>query len=373
MPPAPGAYPPAGWTLTSVTASGQTDAPGTRDYWYYVAYARDACGAVGPVSNLTSGTLDYHLGDVTDGVTAGQGDNSVTTADLSLLGSHYGASGATLVGFEYLDVGPTTDNSTNGRPTTDSKLDFEDLVLYALNYTPHVSATKVPGMTPATANMIQLGRPTEVTAGEDFDVTLNLSGSGNLQALSVALRWNAGVAQPTGVTTGELLAAQGGVMFSPAAGAADAALLGPGQGMTGTGVVATVHFHATATGDPGVDVDHLQGRDGSNQAVTIAIGTPLAVGSIVRATDLQPVIPNPSQGHATVAYSLAKDGPVDLSVYSVDGRRVKTLAHGSQSAGEYRLTWNGTDDRGATLGAGIYYVRLEALNMKKTRIISLVR
>src|SRR5262249_32972120 len=51
VPPAPGSYPPAGWTLTAVTASGQTDEPSTRDYWYYVAYAKDACGNVSPVSN----------------------------------------------------------------------------------------------------------------------------------------------------------------------------------------------------------------------------------------------------------------------------------------------------------------------------------
>src|SRR5262249_38240321 len=42
VPSLPGSYPPAGWTLTSVTASGQTDEPATRDFWYYVAYAKDA-------------------------------------------------------------------------------------------------------------------------------------------------------------------------------------------------------------------------------------------------------------------------------------------------------------------------------------------
>jgi hypothetical protein len=55
VPPAPGSYPPAGWTLTSVTASGQKDEPSSRDYWYYVAYAKDACGNVSPASNLTGG------------------------------------------------------------------------------------------------------------------------------------------------------------------------------------------------------------------------------------------------------------------------------------------------------------------------------
>jgi hypothetical protein len=49
--------------------SGTTlvDEPGTRDFWYYVAFVEDACGNVGPVSNQTGGTLNYHLGDVHDG------------------------------------------------------------------------------------------------------------------------------------------------------------------------------------------------------------------------------------------------------------------------------------------------------------------
>src|SRR5204862_7788100 len=149
--PAPGSYPPAGWALTGVTASGQTDEPATRDYWYYVAYAKDACGNVSPVSNETGGTLDYHLGDVSDNVTPGQGDNSVSTADVSLLGAHYGLSGPAIAGFEYLDVGPTTDRSTNARPTTDSKIGFEYLVMFALNYTPSVALVAEQTVPPATS------------------------------------------------------------------------------------------------------------------------------------------------------------------------------------------------------------------------------
>src|SRR5439155_3341470 len=105
----------------------------------------DACSTVSAVSNMTAGTLDYHLGDVSDGVTQGQGDNTVNTADASLLGAYYGASGAGLAGVEYLDVGPTTDFSTDARPTVDSIVDFEDLVMLSLNFTPQVSvAVKAP-------------------------------------------------------------------------------------------------------------------------------------------------------------------------------------------------------------------------------------
>src|SRR5207247_7555695 len=72
--PATPSYPPgAPWVLTSVTAPGTTDEPTTRDFYYYVAFVVGANSAVSPVSNKTGGTLDYHLGDVSDGGTPGQG------------------------------------------------------------------------------------------------------------------------------------------------------------------------------------------------------------------------------------------------------------------------------------------------------------
>src|SRR6185369_4067130 len=164
VPAVPGSYPPAGWTLTGVTASGQTDEPATRDFWYYVAYAKDACGNVAPVSNRTNGTLDYHLGDVSDGFTPGQGNNIVNTVDISLLGMHYGLSGGALAGFEYLDVGPTTDASVNGRPTTDGKTGFEDLVMFAINYFP-VASLANSGNVALSADRIGLEAPSTVSVG----------------------------------------------------------------------------------------------------------------------------------------------------------------------------------------------------------------
>ena len=44
----------------------------TRDFWYFIAYAKDGCGNVSVVSTMTGGTLGYHLGDVSNGVTPGQ-------------------------------------------------------------------------------------------------------------------------------------------------------------------------------------------------------------------------------------------------------------------------------------------------------------
>ena len=62
------------------------DEPATRDFWYYTAVVANACGNQSAAAPLTGGTLNYHLGDVTDGGTAGAGNNVVNTGDISALG-----------------------------------------------------------------------------------------------------------------------------------------------------------------------------------------------------------------------------------------------------------------------------------------------
>jgi hypothetical protein len=376
VPALPGSYPPAGWTLTGITASGQADVPPSRDYWYYVAYGRDGCGDVSPVSAMTGGTLDYHLGDVSDGITPGTGDDVVSTPDASLLGAHYGATGLSLAGYEYLDFGPTTDFSTNGRPTADGVVDFEDLVMLALNYTPHVSAPQmhIAPLATSAGEVLSVSSPLIVQRGDEFDVPVTLKAGGELQALSMSLAWDRAVVVPVGVKPGALITAQGGVVLSPGPGRADAAMLGAAQqGLVGEGTVATMRFRAIEAGSPGISVAHVVGRDVANHSVTIATHDPGVADGRVTATEFYPVVPNPTHGSSLVRYSLVRRGAVNVAVYSVDGRLVKSLAHGVQEPGQYQIVWDGTDASGGLTKPGMFYVRFEAEGVRKSRVLSVIR
>src|SRR5262249_15180712 len=133
---------------------------------------------------------------------------------------------------------------------------------------------------------VSVGVPSAVQAGQEFDVPITLSGAGDLIGLSVTLHWDASVVTPVDATVGELVASQGGVMFSPAAGQVDAALLGAGQGMVGEGTVAVVRFRAVTSGVPNVEVGGVIGRDGANQAVAVKVSAPLAVIPVATTTRL---------------------------------------------------------------------------------------
>jgi hypothetical protein len=87
-----------------------------------------------------------------------------------------------------------------------------------------------------------------------------------------------------------------------------------------------------------------------------AAGVP---GSAAR-LELAPVAPSPARGVARFSYSLAAPGPVRLSIHAVDGRRVRELASAVESQGTHPVSWDGTDQGGAPVAAGAYFVRMEA-------------
>jgi hypothetical protein len=74
---------------------------------------------------------------------------------------------------------------------------------------------------------------------------------------------------------------------------------------------------------------------------------------------LMPAQPNPFRASTEVRYSVGPDGPVDLAVYDVAGRRVRTLYRGTRGSGDYVATWDGRGDDGARVGAGIYFLRAD--------------
>ncbi|MBK9778403.1 MAG: hypothetical protein IPP62_18935, partial [bacterium] len=364
-----------GWTLVNTiaaTSTGYTDEPTTRDFWSYAAYVSDECGNTSPVSAITSGTLNYHLGDV---VTAG-GNNVVDTNDMSALGFYYGNTGIPYgdTTRNKLDVGPTTDYSVNALPTTDSRLQFEDLMVFAMNYF-QVSKSD-PQARPAGTNAIALAPEAIGTVGSTFDVAIVLAADGRIQGLSVPLTWDATVVEPVDMRAGELLAAFGteAMILSPEAGTVDAALMGVrSQGIAGQGVLATVTFRVVAAGDAKLGLGNVTARDSANKPVVMNGAGSLPPVSLPSVSELRANVPNPFNPSTEFSFVLAQAGPVSLRVYSVRGELVRTLVDQELAVGPHSLTWNGMDDQGRPTASGGYIVRFVAPDRTQTRHITLLK
>jgi hypothetical protein len=260
------------------------------------------------------------------------------------------------------------DRTPSGRPHPDDFIGFEDLIVLSMNYSkgPSPQFAKVPAA--ADRDELTLAVPSRVRAGEMFTAELRMKGAGNLQAVSTQLGWDPAVVEPTSVEAGTLALAQDGVVLSSGPGDADVAVLGRDRpGLSGEGVIATVGFRAKASGDPHVGIASVDARDRSNQQVALSSGGPAA--PLVSA--LAPASPNPFNHSSAFSFTLGKAGASELAVFSVDGRRVKTLLAGTFGAGSYRITWDGTDDAHRSVHPGLYFIRLVTAEGRFNRTVVL--
>ncbi len=71
--------------------------------------------------------------------------------------------------------------------------------------------------------------------------------------------------------------------------------------------------------------------------------------------------PNPARGDGIrIPFSIGtQGGRVQLAIFGLDGRRIRTLADGPFAPGPHESTWNGRDDTGHLVPAGLYFTRLE--------------
>jgi hypothetical protein len=90
----------------------------------------------------------------------------------------------------------------------------------------------------------------------------------------------------------------------------------------------------------------------------------LGVRPVERATagvlQLSAPWPSPTFGRSRVRFALSVPHEVDLGVFDLAGRHVRTLVHGTWAAGEHTLDWDGRDDGGAPLRHGVYVLRARA-------------
>ena len=89
-------------------------------------------------------------------------------------------------------------------------------------------------------------------------------------------------------------------------------------------------------------------------------------------TALLPNYPNPFNPETWIPYQLSKPADVTVSIYSVDGKLVRTLALGHQAAGVYQskrraVYWDGRNNVGERVASGIYFYTFSAGGFTATR------
>ena len=127
-----------------------------------------------------------------------------------------------------------------------------------------------------------------------------------------------------------------------------------------------------------VDADVLPGRiysyyicaldiEGSYQSQTVMVSLP------PKPLTLYQNYPNPFNPSTTISFFLPEQGRVTLTIFDVQGKRVRTLVDETRDAGRQLVLWDGRNDAGNTVGSGIYYCRLVADKKVHTKKLVILR
>ena len=104
----------------------------------------------------------------------------------------------------------------------------------------------------------------------------------------------------------------------------------------------------------------------------IGIGAPVGVGEPALPRLALSAAPNPGRGALQFALGADRAGVQRLVVRDVQGRRVRRLMEGWAAAGSRVVTWDGRDDAGGRLPAGIYLATLEVAGQVTSRRVTLL-
>ncbi|MEN8254846.1 MAG: right-handed parallel beta-helix repeat-containing protein, partial [Verrucomicrobiota bacterium] len=114
----------------------------------------------------------------------------------------------------------------------------------------------------------------------------------------------------------------------------------------------------------------LVGALGAGCQLSAAVDPGIATGSPPMSLE---VYPNPFNPRTTIRYTASVEGPVEIAVYDLAGRLIRTLVDGEEHSGRRSAVWDGRDEDGRAVAGGIYLCRLNSADGIFSRKLVLLR
>lgn len=107
----------------------------------------------------------------------------------------------------------------------------------------------------------------------------------------------------------------------------------------------------------------------SNGIELVSKYTPTSVNKYYDQTNytftLKQNYPNPFSAATSISYNLMVPSKVNLAIFDLNGKKIRTLVDARQAAGEQKIIWDATMDNGSKVAPGAYLVSMEASNDKQ--------
>jgi hypothetical protein len=80
--------------------------------------------------------------------------------------------------------------------------------------------------------------------------------------------------------------------------------------------------------------------------------------NVIKSFTLLQNYPNPFNPTTTIVYELPKAGIVDVKVYDINGRLVRSVLEEHQEMGVHQILWDSKNDAGASVASGVYFYQI---------------
>ena len=220
--------------------------------------------------------------------------------------------------------------------------------------------------------------PAELTAGDTYTIQVVLRNAGDVRGYFVDMKYNTNALAFEGIVEGDFLDAS--TYSFPTIGNETVGLSSAAYGhqtFAGDGILAEVKFRALTDGMLSPDMLGIREAVVVNSNYLndhIVFEAPSSVeNDIPVAFELNQNFPNPFNPTTAINFAIPENSNVDLKIYDILGRHVRTLASGNYQAGNYSVIWDATDMSGHKVSAGVYFYRIEAGNHRSTKRMLLLK
>ena len=305
-------------------------------------------------------TVKSYLGDVAALSPASEatGDGLVEVADLNTWTYSYwsgvpGYGGGMTYYKVKCDVGPTNTGTIFGMPAIDSKIQFEDLVIFAMSY--GASANGIyPKIAPPPTEPVEISVGKPLAVGSETLVPLFISGAvQDLRAASLSFSGSFGklISAEKGdllnsYTTPIMLMSRtdGNNVF------VDLSIVGADvKGLGEQGQLIVLRFEGKAN----VNITSAELRNTANvpmlsKLINNSKGIPTEFG-------ISQNYPNPFNPSTMISYQVPVAAMVQIAVFNSIGEKVGMLVNEVKEPGYYEVTWNAS-----AMPSGVYFFRINA-------------
>ena len=337
---------------------------------------------------------------IVSGLTVWPGDTNnsgkVDQGDILPIGLYWGKTGLKRPNASNIWIGQSCSKwdpvaATYADANGDGTVNQGDVLAIGLNWGKTHAVSKVAALKRATGGSLQIiphvNLPLE--AGTEFLVDIKVSNVTSLYGLSFVLNYdNINLIEPASATNGNILGNE--ALFFPQVDAGtDNVAVGISQkagqnGYSGSGTVVTVKFKATERIEKGTNItfsmNEVSANNPSGEGIEL-FSNPGSIGTVTGIRDnygptaysLSANFPNPFNPNTSINYNLGDNVSVRLEILNVSGQTVRLLVNNLQNKGQHTIQWDGRDDTGRKVSAGVYLYRLHAGSFMQTNKMLLLQ